>query len=149
MPRTVPGRMPGGTEIHCIVQPDPPKRPVGALRHGLFTKTLHFDALGEARAYARLRRELRREFKPQNISEETLIEKMSVALWKTRRAYGAESGEVEISERARARLVALDREFHRAHEALRRVKGMQVARLRAYRDWELSQWQMERAERER
>jgi len=151
MPRTVTCKPFEGsdTEIQAIILPDPPKRPEGILRHGLFAKTLHFGTVQEGRMYARLRREFRRQFKPMNLLEETLIEKMAVALWKVRQAMRAEKEGEELSPRAQAKIVALEREFHRAHESLRRVKAMELDRLRAYKDWELQKWQMEREDKRR
>jgi hypothetical protein len=151
MPRTIRVKPFEGSdaEVNMIVLSDPPKRLEGNLRHGLFTKQLRFESVGDARTYARLRRELRREMFPANIVEETLVEKMSVALWKMRRATRADEEEGGLSPRAQAKLAALDREFHRAHHALQVARGVRIARAKVVKDIEFQQWKMEREDRRR
>ena len=129
-----------------------PRQPSKAFKHGLFTKSLAFASFGEARAYQRMRRELRRDLRPIGILEDTLVEQMSVSLWGMQRTLDIErralkeSKEGKLSSRALAQIEALERQFHRAHASLQKARGIRLAQNHAHREVEYIQWKKRRLE---
>lgn len=107
------------TESQIVKRGGGPKTAVGraksarnALKHGILSREIVNEALGESQAeYRRLAHRLAEEWDPQTTAEAMLLETITLTYWRIRRVYIAEAG--MLTRRAEAvadRIIALRRQ---------------------------------------